>query len=142
MKDRYKVVLITACGKKKETKPGPAWRLYRSPRIRYLKKKADKFQIDFYILSSKYGLIHSDEIIEPYESVITRERCKILLPEIIKKLTNIQPHKVVFYKGGARKEYFECVEEACRKLNKPILSFGYANMGGIKKLDEILGELS
>lgn len=132
------VIVVTACGKTKRNTAFPAWKLYKSPRIRFLKKKADILGVDLYILSAKYGLVHSEEIIEPYEAVMTKETCTELILSILNKLENIKPSKVIYYKGGARKEYFECIYRACTMLNIKLLCFGYANMGDIKRIDEFI----
>jgi len=134
------VIVITACGRAKETKPLLAWRLYKSPRIKYLKTKANNLGVDLYILSAKYGLIHSEEIIESYEAIMNSRTCKQLLPHILAKLEDINPSVVIYYKGGARREYFECIRKACELLNIRLLFFGYANMGDINKLDKFFKE--
>ena len=52
-----KIMLITACGNKKENKPIEAGKLYKSSRIRHLYRRSKELNIPFYILSAKYGLI-------------------------------------------------------------------------------------
>ena len=131
-----KIILITACGRVKENYPLPAWQLYKSPRIKFLKKESDKFGIDFYILSAKHGLIHSEEIIKPYEAVMIDY--KGILHVVVNKLRNISPTRVVYYKGGARNTYFKCINEACSLLDIELVSFGYANMGDIRRIKEYL----
>ena len=73
---KKKIVLITACGKKKENKKSKAGKLYKSSRIRYLYRKSKEMNIPFYILSAKYGLVNGDEIIEPYNQVMDEKQCK------------------------------------------------------------------
>jgi len=131
-----RIVLITACGSKKEEKPTIAGRLYKSPRIRYLYKKSKEFRLDFYILSAKYGLISGDEIVEPYDQVMDKAQCEKLKSQIRDILKNFDV--IIYYKGGARKEYLECLEVIAKELNKKLITFGYGNMGDIGKLEEIL----
>ncbi len=131
-----KIVLITACGKAKENKVLPAWRLYKSTRIKHLYRRAKELNIPFYILSAKYGLVFCEDIISPYNEIMDSKKCKKNISQIENILKNYDI--IVFYKGGARKEYLECIELICKKLNKNLISFGYANMGDIKKLPEVL----
>jgi len=130
------VVLITACGNKKEDEPKEAGKLYKSPRIRHLYKRSKELNIPFYILSAKYGLISGDEIIGPYNEIMDKDKCKILEKQISQILKNFDV--IIYYKGGARKEYYNCLEKLSKKLNKRCISFGYGNMGDIGKLEEIM----
>lgn len=136
----YKKVLITACGSKKENKRIEAWKLYKSSRIRHLYKKSKALNIPFYILSAKYGLVYCDEIIEPYNEIMDEDRCKRLEKQISQVLDEFDV--IIYYKGGARKEYYNCLERISKKLNKKFISFGYGNMGDIGKLEEITNGLS
>jgi hypothetical protein len=134
-----KIVLITACGGKKEKGKRKAAELYKSARIRHLYRRSKELNLPFYILSAKYGLVFAEEEIEPYEAVMTEEKCKELLPNILEKLKDYEV--VIYYRGGARKEYYDCIKEACETLGKKFVSFGYGNMGDIRKLDSILESL-
>lgn len=135
-----KIVLITACGSKKENFPTLAGQLYKSSRIRYLYKISQQLDIDFYILSARYGLVSSKTLIEPYDKILTKKRCEELkkhMVEIIKKFDT-----VIFYKGGSKLEYSECIESICKILNKEFISFGYGNMGDINKIFNIMEQLN
>jgi len=137
--NNIRIALVTSCGAKKESTSQPAGKLYKSSRIRHLYKRSKELGIPFYILSAKYGLTNADEVIEPYDKIMTPERAAELLPqvkEIIKRFDLI-----VFYKGGARKEYRELIEKACDETGTRLISFGYGNMGDIGKLDMILEEV-
>ncbi len=133
-----RLVLITACGNKKEGGPAKAGKLYKSPRIRHLHRKSKELNIPFYILSAKYGLVNGDEIIVPYNQIMEEKRCRELESQIEKALENFDI--IIYYKGGARKEYFNCLKRISKKLNKKFISFGYGNMGNIGKLEDILNE--
>jgi len=134
-----KVVLITSCGAKKESTSQPAGKLYKSSRIRHLYKRSKELGIPLYILSAKYGLINADMIIEPYDRVMTPERAAELLPQVKEVIKDFD--LVIFYKGGARKEYRELIEKACEETGTRLISFGYRNMGEIRKLENLLGEI-
>ncbi len=130
--------LVTACGAKKENTSQPAGRLYKSSRIRHLYKRSKELGIPFYILSAKYGLVNADTVIEPYDKVMTPERAAELLPQVKETIKGFD--MIIFYKGGARKEYRELIEKACEETGTRLISFGYGNMGNIRDLDKILKE--
>ncbi|WP_456326464.1 DUF6884 domain-containing protein [Palaeococcus sp. (in: euryarchaeotes)] len=133
-----RVSLVTACGAKKENTSQPAGRLYKSSRIRHLYKRSKELGIPFYILSAKYGLVNADTVIEPYDKVMTPERAAELLPQVKETIKGFD--MIIFYKGGARKEYRELIEKACEETGTRLISFGYGNMGNIRDLDKILKE--
>lgn len=137
---KEKIVLIAACGNKKEDKPNKAGKLYKSSRIRHLYKRSKELNIPFYILSARYGLVSCDEIIAPYNQIMNKEQCEKLKVQIEKVLENFD--LIIYYKGGARKEYYDCLEKLAKKLNKKFISFGYGNMGDIGKLEDIIDEFS
>jgi len=130
------MVLITACGNKKESVPTVAGKLYKSTRIRYLYKKSKELNIPFYILSAKYGLVNSDKIISSYNQIMDDNQCIKLKSQIKEVLKNFDI--IIYYKGGAREIYFNCLKDVVFELNKKFIYFGYANMGDIKKIDEII----
>jgi len=130
------MVLITACGNKKENVPTVVGKLYKSTRIRYLYKKSKELNIPFYILSAKYGLVNSDKIISPYNQIMDDNQCIKLKSQIKEVLKNFDI--IIYYKGGAREIYFNCLKDVVFELNKKFIYFGYANMGDIKKIDEII----
>ena len=132
---------MTACGRSKEDRPMPTWRLYRSSRIRYLKKVADSVGVDYAILSAEYGLVPSKQVIEPYDRVMDDDRCAELFPEIVEALRRMGVDTVVFYRGGARKEYYECIKRAAESAGVRLISVGYAQMGDIGKVKGVLEEL-
>ena len=63
-------IALVSCVKQKQQRPAPARNLYTSPlfdKMRaYAKRSADRW----FILSAKYGLLHPDTIIEPYEQTL------------------------------------------------------------------------
>ena len=67
-----KIVLI-ACASKKLSHAAPAGELYTSPLFRLSLAYARKLQPDdIYILSAKHGLLDLDDVIEPYDTTLTR----------------------------------------------------------------------
>ncbi|AVB75945.1 DUF6884 domain-containing protein [Methanococcus maripaludis] len=134
------IIIITACGGSKEGKPQKAGTLYKSSRIRHLYKKALEFDVPFYILSAKYGLINSEKIIDPYNQIMTKERALFLKPSVKKTLEDFE--YVVFFEGGARKEYRDLIHESTNELGLQLIAFGYKTMGDIGELKNILGGIN
>jgi len=133
-----KVALITACGNKKENRKLPAGKIYKSARIRHLYRRSKELKVPFLILSAKYGLVEANKEIEPYDAVMDKRRCKELKEQIKEKLKKYET--VVFFKGGARKDYYECLKEACKEVGVKLISFGSGNMKGIRELPQKLKE--
>ena len=134
-----RIVLVTACGNKKEKTPQEAGKLYRSARIRHLYRRSKELNIPFFIISAKYGLVSADEVIEPYNAVMTDEKCKKLKEKILSKLKDFDV--IIYYRGGARKTYLDCISEVAKELGKELIVFGYGNMGDIRKLTDILEKI-
>ena len=134
-----RIVLVTSCGNKKESSPQVAGKLYKSARIRHLYRKSKELGIPFFILSAGYGLVSGDEVISPYNAVMSEEKCKELERKIAERLKDYDV--IVYYKGGARKDYLDCIKRVAEKLQKELVVFGYGNMGDIGKLGEVLKSL-
>lgn len=132
-----KILIVTACGAKKATIALPAYKLYKSSRIRAVYRR--RGNSDMCILSAEYGLIDAQEVISPYNRLMDQKRACELVNSIANKLIDYE--FVLFFKGGARKIYSSCIEAACRKAGKTLVMFGYANMGGINDLPRILAAL-
>lgn len=126
-----KICVITACGNKKENIPLPAWKIYKSPRIKAVYKRASNE--DMYILSAEHGLLRAEKIIKPYNRLLDKERVEKLLPEIESIIKNYD--KIIYFKAGARKLYEECLSTACKKMGVEMISFGFGFMGGINELE-------
>lgn len=133
-----RIALITACGAKKRSQPMKAYKLYRSPRIKAIHNR--RANTDMYILSAEYGLVGAHEEIEPYDRVMDEQRAQELVPFVAKKLKIY--NYVIFFKGGARKAYLNCIRAACNKARKTLVTVGFANMGGINELPVIIDLLN
>jgi hypothetical protein len=129
-----KLLIVTACGTKKTAIPQKARDLYRSSRIKAVYNMSSNN--DMAILSSEYGLVDAGEIIKPYDRTMDEERAKHLIPCIIKDIKDYDV--IVFFRGGARKAYLTCIKAACEEAGKPLVIFGFANMGGINNLPKII----
>lgn len=129
-----RIAVVTACSNKKESVPSPAWKLYKSSRIKHLYRNSSNY--DFYILSAKYGLIKADEIIEPYNEIMSETKAEKLALEVAKKLASFD--YVIYYKCGANQNYLECIRKACGMLKKTLIICGFNMIGGINDVKIIV----
>lgn len=89
-----------------------------------------------FILSAEHGLKGADEIYGPYDQIMDEQRAKELVPSVSEKL---EPYDyVVFFRGGARETYLKCIKDACEIISKPLISLGFAFMGGINDLPKVI----
>ena len=90
---------------------------------------------DMCILSTKYGLIDAEAVIEPYEETLTKQKANELIPQMIERIEGYDC--IVYYRGGAGREYFNLMREACRRAGKTLVSLGYKYMGDINELADV-----
>lgn len=65
------VLHLVSCVSKKAAAPAPARDLYLSDWFRKARAFVESRGGPWYVLSAKYGLVHPDEIIEPYDDTLT-----------------------------------------------------------------------
>ena len=128
---RKKVCIVTACGNQKHDYPLPARKLYKSARITAVYNR--RCNCDMYILSAKHGLLPSEKVIAPYNRIMDQMRMQELLLDMIPVLQKYD--KVIFFNGGARSLYAECIKEACNRADRPLDSFGSKILEGIGDLE-------
>jgi len=65
-------VIVTICSKEKDrtTKDIPAYRRYKSSRIKTVRSVAQAQSLPFFILSGKYGLIADNEVVPYYDHLL------------------------------------------------------------------------
>ena len=128
-----KILIVTACGAKKNPSPMPAYKLYKSARIKAVYNR--RSGCDMGILSAEYGLVRTHDVIGPYERLMDEKRAEELAPFVAEKLKEYDC--IIFFKGGARKAYLSCIKAACEKIGRTLVALGYANMGGINNLPKV-----
>ena len=92
--------------------------MYDSSRIKHLGSWCRDHTIPFCILSAERGLIDGDTIIEKYERVMDSTRAAELVPQVALKLRGFDA--VVFFKGGARYSYADCIRQAAIASECPV----------------------
>ena len=129
-----KIAIVTACGNKKHTVPLPAWKIYKSSRIKAVYNRRNNH--DMYILSAEHGLLFSEKTIAPYDRIMDESRAKELVITLLPTIRDYDA--IIFYKGGSGKLYEQCIKSACKQANKEFISFGYAFLGDINQLPKII----
>lgn len=62
-----RTVVLISCGRNKKQTKDTASELYTSPRFRLSRRLADHLQLQYFVVSAKYGLLAATETIEPYD---------------------------------------------------------------------------
>ncbi len=107
-----KTIVLISCVSKKLAHRAPAADLYISPLFRMNLAYAWKLQPDaIYILSTKYGLLEPDEVVEPYDVTLNSMRAvevkawaKTVLEQLQAK-TDLKQDKFVFLAGEKYRKY-------------------------------------
>lgn len=131
-----RVAIITACGNKKECQAMPAYRLYKSSRIKAVYGRRQGH--DMLILSAKHGLLPAEKVTEPYNQVMSKERADELLQSVVEGLKGYDT--VIYFKAGARKDYVDLMNEAARRAGVKLVTFGSGNMAGIGDLPKLISD--
>ena len=88
------IAIVTACGNKKESVPLPAYKLYKSSRIKAVYNRRQNH--DMFILSAEHGLIPAEKVIAPYNRLmaehfnVTDDERKELTPIAKRPKFNVQ----------------------------------------------------
>lgn len=97
-----KYLLILACSQRKRQYEGkiPAIKLYDGNSYRILRKMNLMDSLDVMILSAKYGLISSQELIENYDLKMTDNRAKELKDENLKIISRLPNYDEIYVDLG------------------------------------------
>jgi len=91
MINNKKILVISGCTAKKLLYAAPAKNLYQGVLFKKIKKLVAYNQLDFMILSAKYGLIHGNDIIKPYDKTLKNKNDILKLRKrVIPKLKVIE----------------------------------------------------
>lgn len=95
--------MIIACSQRKANNPNPARDLYRGTLFRFGREFAETYGYDYRILSAKYGLLHPEEIIEPYnQRISTAADVTRLQLAVLPELAELIPqYEKIIVIGGA-----------------------------------------
>ena len=99
-------IVFVSCVKTKAPEQRPARSLYTSPLFTFASTYAERLSPHWYVLSAKYGVVHPDEIIAPYEKTLnkmpTAER-KAWAKDVLDSLKDIvAPGDEIVFLAGVR----------------------------------------
>ena len=67
-------IYLLSCVAQKRTNPAPARDLYISSWFQKARSYADRTGLPWFVLSAKYGLVHPDKVLAPYELTLNTMR--------------------------------------------------------------------
>ena len=111
MNRRTAIYLLSCVGQKRSTH-APARDLYTSPWFHKARTYADRTGRPWFVLSAKYGLVHPDEVIAPYELTLNAMPVAHRRRWASAVLIQLEPHlngigTVVFLAGQRYREFLE-----------------------------------
>ena len=105
-------IALVSCVKKKGTFAAPARDLYVSPLFRGLRRYAERYADNWYILSAKHFVLCPEDIVEPYECTLKAMRKREQLAwaeQVQRRLLQILPEdsEIVLLAGLDYRRYIE-----------------------------------
>ena len=100
--------------------PTPAIELYKNERITDVYHKAKRTEVEFAILSGKFGIVEAQQPIAYYDHLLTAEEVDVHSELVASQLAEMGVSKVIFYTFSVRKDpnleaYISCIQIATRK---------------------------
>ena len=110
--------VIVACGKSKTEHPVMAHQLYTGGYFRLALACAKLYEPleNIYIFSAKYGIVHSSDVLEPYEQTLEMPGA-IKITTLYEQLAPIERDEMVFF-GGMR--YLNMLRRIKRDIKAPL----------------------
>jgi hypothetical protein len=135
-------IAIVSCAKNKRTGIRPARDLYNSPLFNSIKDYLNSKNIDWWILSAKYGLIHNRTVISDYDATLnTMVKSERLMwfKSLVEPRIPVADRYIIF--GGNK--YREFLVPYLRQNNKlvsiPLESLGIGKQVQAMKNFKVLG---
>ena len=127
-----KILILAGCSQKKLNYPAPVIELNQGQLFRGIKKLARSNNFDLKILSGKYGLLDSNEIISPYNQKIRTKKDILRIRRKIfpKMLKTIERYDLIIVVMG--KNYREVIEPLFNE--KFIIIYDKRGIGGYLSL--------
>jgi len=127
-----KILVLTGCSQRKLCYPAPAIELNQGQLFRGIKKLARSNNFDLKILSGKYGLLDSNEIISPYNQKISTKKdiLRIRRKSFPKLFRAIERYDLIIVIMG--KNYREVIEPVFN--DKFIVIYDKRGIGGYLSL--------
>ncbi|MBN2549514.1 MAG: hypothetical protein JXB15_10175 [Anaerolineales bacterium] len=105
-----KIIVLISCVSKKSLATSPARDLYTSDWFKKAARYAGEIADEWYILSAKYGLVHPDQVLDPYNATLKTMGKRARMNWADRVFTELKKHiqpgdTVVFLAGQAYREY-------------------------------------
>ncbi len=105
-------IYLVSCVSKKRATPSPAKDLYTSPLFRKARAYVERTGGPWFVLSAKYGLVHPNEVIEPYDLTLNTMGRSDRRRWAGRVLTQLESHldsvgAVTFMAGQRYREFLE-----------------------------------
>ena len=106
------IIHLLPCVGRKRSAPAPARDLYSSPWFFKARAYADRRGEPWFVLSAKYGLVHPDQLIAPYDVTLNTMQVADRRRWASRVLTQLEPHlngigSVTFLAGQRYREFLE-----------------------------------
>ncbi len=116
-------VYCTYCSreKNKTESPIPAINLYDSTRIRKVHALAKSANCAFFILSGKFGWIHSNTLIPYYDHLLVANEVEDHVEKVVGQMKNVEMDEILFYAESVEndpnlKAYYDCIKAAAKRV--------------------------
>ena len=116
-----KTIFLTYCSAKKNHKSEllSAIERYKSLRIQQVNSAALTLNIDFYILSGKFGIISSKKMIPDYDFMLENENVAEHSIKVEAQLDSLEIEQMIFFTRSILedknlKPYLELIKQACK----------------------------
>ena len=123
MPHKAQTIVCSICSreKNKDQKPLPARERYVGSHIKLVESIALEQGAQFFILSGKFGLLHAQERIEPYNFLLTEEGVKFLAARVFRQIVRLSfpVSEIQFYTKNKPNwlPYKKVIEDAAAKTN-------------------------
>lgn len=123
-------ITLVSCVGKKRSESSPAKDLYQSPWFLKARHYVESRKWEWYVISAKYGLVHCDQILEPYEQTLNNmpaEERKAWASGVFEQILQNFPSggKVRFFAGERYREYLTpLLENAGYTVEIPLQGLG------------------
>ena len=119
-----KTIFLTYCSAKKNHQSDliQAVNRYQSMRINQVNFAAQSLNIDFFILSGKFGIISSKKLIPDYDFMLENEKIDEHLIKVESQLDFLRIEQIIFFmrpilEDKNIKPYLEVIKQACKNKN-------------------------
>ena len=110
MTDPEQTIYLVPCASRKRSSRAPACDLYESALFRKMRAVVDELGTPWFILSAKYGLVHPDQPVDPYDLTLKDMRVserRLWAGKVIGQMERVLPpaDRVVVFAGMTYRQF-------------------------------------